>query len=1141
MTVLTALLFIASASSADDGQAVKVSLSDGSTPGTIDVTIDENPGILSLRLSVDYDSSVMTLKEVIDGNLLPMTPSVLDGVPYILYGEGSDPNHAVTTTGLFATLVFEIKNSVEPGQYPVFITALESIDENLDDVDVSVSSGVISIGLPAVGDIDGNGKINAMDSLKLRKYLANDRTVSINLSNSDVNGDGSINSKDSILLRRYLAGNKDIFTDRVKGAELTVTNGGETYLIKGMVLDFPVFVHVSDSANMAITGNGTVESLGNGLYKIIPKESGCSFGPSVSSDYTVTVSVSGNGSVDKTTVSVPYGTTWSTSGNILTFSNGVKITATPATSDSQNTYTFDGWSKTSGTVTSDTSIMAIFSSSINPCTVTFSVNDTSSGSVDKTSVSVPYGTTWSVSGNVLTFSNGMKVTATAKTSTSQYTYSFTDWSKTSGTVTSNISIQAIFGSSVKSYTVTFSVNDTSAGSVDKTSVSVPYGTTWSVSGNTLTFSNGTKVTATAKTATSQYMFSFTNWSKTSGTVTSDTSIQANFGSSIRSYSVTISSNNTSYGTVSTTTVTLPYGTTWSVSGNTLTFSNSTKITATVKNSDYVFSNWSKSSGTVTSNTSIQAIFGQNMTYNPSIAGTKSFVGTYTINGTEYFLVYDGTMTNVILANKMTNNSMYLDSNTERCTWTNKTLSNNNIASTIGYAYGGYSWSDYSLMSYIESDSSVKSSIQGGLSALGSAYKGSFSSTHTYGASSVATFASKLTETSKTFYGYTVGKYVSYAVVGNVDVFTAYYLSNGTLTYTPIYCTYDLESKFVEFSGQSGYNKSLSKGISYTLSGNGSSSNPYLINNILDLHFVRSNLGSAFKLMVDLNIPGNWRPIGWTTGENVFSGTFDGNGHKISYKYTGSAYTTSHGDANYGFFLQSSGIIRNLTLDVNLNVTKPVKDDSWTYIGGLAGIIKGGTVENCRVNGNISTDTSKSPHKEVGLGGIAGKAMNNYLIDKCSNYATLKAYGNIASCGGIVGHCYDGGSSTTIKRCLSAGYILASGDSADWFCPIWHDGNAGGIVGSAHESNVWIQNCYVAVSKIEANSGANNHCAGIIGKTYNGTTTIADCMYTKGSLYENNSLQSDGVRDGGSTSTNNNTKGSVNEVLNSYNTYIKNNP
>ena len=77
------------------------------------------------------------------------------------------------------------------------------------------------------------------------------------------------------------------------------------------------------------------------------------------------------------------------------------------------------------------------------------------------------------------------------------------------------------------YTVTIGRNNTSYGTISSTSVNIPYGTTYTASGNKITFSNGTTVTASPTEATG-YTTTFSSWSSTSGTITANTTITANF-------------------------------------------------------------------------------------------------------------------------------------------------------------------------------------------------------------------------------------------------------------------------------------------------------------------------------------------------------------------------------------------------------------------------------------------------------------------------------------------------------------------------------------------------------------------------------------------------------------------------------------
>lgn len=77
------------------------------------------------------------------------------------------------------------------------------------------------------------------------------------------------------------------------------------------------------------------------------------------------------------------------------------------------------------------------------------------------------------------------------------------------------------------YTVTVNVNNTSYGSVSTASISLDYGNTYSASGATLSFVNGSSSVASATSAVG-YTTSFSSWSSNSGTITSDTTITATF-------------------------------------------------------------------------------------------------------------------------------------------------------------------------------------------------------------------------------------------------------------------------------------------------------------------------------------------------------------------------------------------------------------------------------------------------------------------------------------------------------------------------------------------------------------------------------------------------------------------------------------
>lgn len=141
-----------------------------------------------------------------------------------------------------------------------------------------------------------------------------------------------------------------------------------------------------------------------------------------------------------------------------------------------------------------------------------------------------------------------------------------------------MTVTANFSRTVNEYTVTVNVNDGTWGTVDVPSVTVPYGTAVSASGNVLSIGS-TDVTATPAQSTAQYSYAFGSWTGTTATVTGDMTVTANFTRTVNQYTVTINVNDSTWGSVSPTSVTVDYGTPITTAQNVLTI-GSTDVTAT---------------------------------------------------------------------------------------------------------------------------------------------------------------------------------------------------------------------------------------------------------------------------------------------------------------------------------------------------------------------------------------------------------------------------------------------------------------------------------------------------------------------------------------------------------------------------------
>ncbi|MCQ2070743.1 MAG: InlB B-repeat-containing protein [archaeon] len=276
MAVLAVMLFLVPASSSDGDVPVKIVLTGTSESGVVDIIVDENPGVVKMKLSIDYNRSAMVLKQVVGGGIFDIAPSDISAVPYTVDVEGTLPGVPTTVTGTLVRLVFELKDGAYPGQYPVYVKVEGAVDSNMDPVAADVLCCVVGFDMPAIGDVNGDGKVNVLDSLLLRKYLSDADGVSVVTLNADINGDGKINALDSLYLRKYLAGHEvPLFNDPCKN-KVFVDYCGTMYTFHGVVFGRSLFIDVPDSSyTLSMTGSGAFVHFGGNLYRFVLKEDGC--------------------------------------------------------------------------------------------------------------------------------------------------------------------------------------------------------------------------------------------------------------------------------------------------------------------------------------------------------------------------------------------------------------------------------------------------------------------------------------------------------------------------------------------------------------------------------------------------------------------------------------------------------------------------------------------------------------------------------------------------------------------------------------------------------------------------------------------------------------------------------------------------
>lgn len=118
---------------------------------SIDVNLENNPGIVLLKLNVTYDSQSLTLTGVSDAGKLAgwQTPSSTISSPYVLLWSKGDSTENFTTTGKIATLNFTAGQSA--GSSNVVVTCVESYNVDLDDVTFTSSTSSVTVTVAPTG------------------------------------------------------------------------------------------------------------------------------------------------------------------------------------------------------------------------------------------------------------------------------------------------------------------------------------------------------------------------------------------------------------------------------------------------------------------------------------------------------------------------------------------------------------------------------------------------------------------------------------------------------------------------------------------------------------------------------------------------------------------------------------------------------------------------------------------------------------------------------------------------------------------------------------------------------------------------------------------------------------------------------
>ena len=243
-----------------------------------------------------------------------------------------------------------------------------------------------------------------------------------------------------------------------------------------------------------------------------------------------------------------------------------------------------------------------------------------------------------------------------------------------------------------------------------------------------------------------------------------------------------------------------------------------------------------------------------------------------------------------------------------------------------------------------------------------------------------------------------------------------------------------------------------------ITGSGTETDPYQISTADGLKWFRDivngaggqtqNRGAYAVLTANIDLNNEpWTPIGnyTTTNEVFYEGTFDGGGHTISNLNVTDRFICA------GLFgAIKGGTIKNLTVAGNVSHNYFVGQSG--HVGGIVGCASNAAIENCSNHCSVTGGSSDF------IGGIAGSNIDGARIIDCYNVGTIT--GTINGTGGVTGL-----NMGTISNCYNVGTV-SNGDQV------------GEIVGSNHGT---VENCYY-LAGTNLNAVGQNNSNGNITKT-----------------------------------------------------------
>lgn len=172
---------------------------------TVDVLLENNPGLGGAVIQLDFDSSVFTLTDVQQGALC-----IANGTALVQWAAGKTAvaivaDDTITGDGALVRLTFRVADTVTAGEYKIKVSSTELNDGTLQPFTAAPAEKTVDIADYIWGDANGDKKVDIADAqtiLKWRVYLLSESEL--NMPAADADRNGVLGLPDAIILLQWM-------------------------------------------------------------------------------------------------------------------------------------------------------------------------------------------------------------------------------------------------------------------------------------------------------------------------------------------------------------------------------------------------------------------------------------------------------------------------------------------------------------------------------------------------------------------------------------------------------------------------------------------------------------------------------------------------------------------------------------------------------------------------------------------------------------------------------------------------------------------------------------------------------------------------------------------------------------------------